>query len=123
MTGEKTFDVSLAGMSDCQAFLESICPSPKPQIILDEIVSNIVRCSGATFFRIGYAKEDESLREMTFPDDGVAFDPTTESKAPDVTAALEDRAVGGLGIFMVKKMSKAVVYRREGNLNILTVTL
>ena len=123
MTGEKTFDVSLAGMSACQVFLESICSSPKPQIILDEIVSNIVRCSGATFFRVGYAMEGGALREMTFTDDGAAFDPTTETKVPDVTAALEDRAVGGLGIFMVKKMSKAVVYRREGNLNILTVTL
>jgi len=123
MTDEKSFEVSLEGMSACQAFLESVCSSPKPQIILDEIVSNIVRCSGATFFRIGYTLEGDGLREMVFTDDGHAFDPTTDSETPDVTAPMADRAVGGLGIFMVKKMSKGVSYRRENNLNILTVTL
>lgn len=123
MTGEKSFTVDLGGMTECQAFLESICQNPKPQIILDEIVSNIVRCSGATFFRVGYALDGADLREMTFTDDGCAFDPTTETAAPDVTAAIEDRQVGGLGIFMVRKMAKSVAYRRENGLNILTVTL
>jgi len=119
---EKRFDCSMEGMAAAQAFLETLCPEPKPSVISDEIVSNIVRCSGASGFSIGFARQPDGI-VMTFVDDGRPFDPTQEVAAPDVSAALEDRAVGGLGIFMVKKMSKSVAYRREDGKNILTVTL
>ena len=118
----KTFPCSSEGMVAAQAFLESQCDEPKPAIILDEIVSNIVRCSGASGFSIGIERSDAGLT-MVFADDGKAFDPTREVATPDVSAGLEDRQVGGLGIFMVKKMSKSVAYRREGEKNILTVVI
>lgn len=124
MESEKTFAATLDGMAACQAFLASLCESPRPQIIMDEIVSNIVRCSGATAFTVRcehvYAN---GVVAMTFEDDGLAFDPTTEIADPDVTAKLEARGIGGLGMFMVKKMSKSVAYRRENDRNILSVTL
>ena len=118
----KTFPCSSEGMVAAQAFLECQCDEPKPAIILDEIVSNIVRCSGASDFSIGIERSDAGLT-MVFTDDGKEFDPTREVATPDVTAGLEDRGVGGLGIFMVKKMSKSVTYRREGDKNILTVLM
>ena len=124
MESEKTFAATLDGMTACQEFLASICESPRPQIIMDEIVSNIVRCSGATAFTVRCEHiYPNGVVAMTFKDDGVAFDPTTEIAEPDVTANLEARGVGGLGMFMVKKMSKSVAYRREGDKNILSVTL
>ena len=119
---EKRFPCSSAGLVGAQAFLETLCDSPKPAIILDEIVSNIVRCSGASGFSIGIDRLDGEL-QMVFTDDGKAFDPTKEVAMPDVSAGLEDRGIGGLGIFMVKKMSKSVTYRRDGNKNVLTVVM
>ena len=118
----KNFPCSSEGMIAAQAFLELQCDEPKPAIILDEIVSNIVRCSGASGFSIGIERGDGGI-VMVFTDDGKAFDPTKEVAVPDVSAAAEDRGIGGLGIFMVKKMSKSVAYRREDEKNILTVTM
>ena len=105
-----------------QAFLESVCDSPKPAIVMDEIVSNIVRCSGAGDFSIALDPTADGL-VMVFSDAGRAFDPTTEAAAPDLTSSLEDRGIGGLGIFMVKKMAKSVSYRRDGDRNVLTVVM
>lgn len=118
----RVFACDSNGMVGAQAFLESWCLEPKPGIIMDEVVSNIVRCSGASRFTISLEHRGESL-EMVFRDDGKAFDPTTEVAAPDVHAKLEDRRIGGLGMFMVRKMSKALSYRREGEENVLTVLI
>lgn len=124
MESEKTFAATVEGLAACQEFLSSICESPRPQIIMDEIVSNIVRCSGATAFTVRCEHiYPNGVVAMTFKDDGVAFDPTTEIAEPDVTANLEARGIGGLGMFMVKKMSKSVAYRRENDRNVLSVTL
>lgn len=124
MVSEETFPADKAGLAGCQAFLASICESPRPQIIMDEIVSNIVRCSGASEFTVRCEHVyPNGVVAMTFIDNGGAFDPTTEIEAPDVTAKLEDRRIGGLGMFMVKKMSKAISYKREGDRNMLSVTL
>ena len=120
---EKSFSCSTEGMAEAQAFLEPFCESPKPAIVMDEIVSNIVRCSGATGFTIRLSALEAGGMEMVFVDDGAPFDPTSDSKPPDISAAVEDRDIGGLGIFMVKKMSKSVKYARESGRNVLTVTL
>lgn len=122
MREEKSFPCSSEGMIAAQAFLELQCDEPKPAIILDEIVSNIVRCSGASGFSISIDRSDAGLT-MVFADDGRAFDPLSEVPAPNIGAAAEERDIGGLGIFMVKKMSKSVAYRREADKNILTVVM
>jgi serine/threonine-protein kinase RsbW len=51
-------------------------------------------------------------------DDGVPFDPLT-APLPDLDAALEDRPMGGLGIFLVKTMTDSQTYRRVGDRNVL----
>lgn len=124
MVSEKVFPATTEGMEGCQQFLSELCQSPKPQIIMDEIVSNIVRCSGASSFTVRCEHIfPNGVVAMTFIDDGIPFDPTKEIVDPDVRAKLEDRDIGGLGMFMVKKMSKSVAYVREGNQNRLSVTL
>ena len=120
---EKVFPCSTEGMAGAQAFLESFCESPKPAIVMDEIVSNIVRCSGATGFTIRLSNLESGGMEMVFIDDGSPFDPTNDAKQPDISAAAEDRDIGGLGIFMVKKMAKSVEYRRENDRNVLKVVM
>ncbi len=57
---------------------------------------------------------------MTFTDTGIPFDPL-EKEDPDVTLSAEERDVGGLGIFMVKRMMDRVDYRRENGRNRLTL--
>lgn len=103
-------------------FLESVCESPQPAILMDEIVSNIVRCSGASGFSVRLDQEPDGLR-MTFVDDGTAFDPTKDSAAPDLAAGAAERRIGGLGIFLVKKMSKSVSYVRQDGKNVLTIVM
>lgn len=119
---EKNFSCDNKGMIGAQAFLESVCEAPKPAIVMDELVSNIVRCSGARDFSIGLEQTPDGL-VMVFSDSGTPFDPTKDAVTPDVNAGIEERGVGGLGIFMVKKMAKSVAYRREGDRNVLTVVM
>ena len=119
---KKSFACTTEDLVAAQAFLESVCESPKPAIVMDEIVSNIVRCSGASGFTIGLNPEDDGIR-MVFIDDGVAFDPTKDVPPPDITSAAEDRDIGGLGIFMVKKMSKSIAYERKDGKNVLTIVM
>ena len=59
--------------------------------------------------------------EFKVSDSGVAFDPTV-ARAPDLTADLKDRPIGGLGIFLVKRIMDQVTYTRENGKNILSMT-
>jgi len=54
-------------------------------------------------------------------DAGVAFDPL-QKPDPDISAGLDERKVGGLGVFMMHKMTDRLAYRRDQNRNILTMT-
>ena len=120
MTIEQTFEATPQGMLDALAFLEGFCEHPKAAVIHDEIVSNIIRCSGSKSFSVKLTRDDGELT-MSYSDAGKPFNPLTDAQDPDISAAIEDRSVGGLGIFMVKKMSKSVEYVREGDTNVLTV--
>ena len=53
-------------------------------------------------------------------DTGKPFDPTA-AQDPDTTLPAEKREIGGLGIFLVKKMTDRVEYRREENENVLVI--
>ena len=58
--------------------------------------------------------------KFVITDNGVPFDPTTASE-PDVTADLEDRPIGGLGIFLVRQLMDSVNYERVNGENVLTL--
>lgn len=86
-------------------------------IVLDEIFSNIVYYSGAASVKVSCDVVGQTAI-LTIEDDGSPYDPT-QTKEPDVTLAAEEREVGGLGIFMVRKMMDEVVYHREDGRNCL----
>jgi len=65
------------------------------------------------------ARADGLFVVMTTRDDGVAFDPL--AAAPDLDAGLDDRKLGGLGIHLIREMTDAQRYRREGGWNVLVV--
>ena len=57
---------------------------------------------------------------VTFIDSGMQYDPLAKPD-PDVTLSVEQRMIGGLGIYMVKKSMDDMRYRYEGGKNILTI--
>ena len=93
----------------------------KLAVIRDELVSNIVRYSGATAFDIGIEITDEPRGvRLTFSDDGKPYDPLARP-LPDVTAPAETRPQGGLGIMVVRSLADSVAYERTHDRNVLTV--
>ena len=64
--------------------------------------------------------EEARMVSVSFMDHGKPFDPL-KKKDPDVTLSAEERAIGGLGIFLVKKTMDDMEYRYEQGMNILTI--
>ena len=57
---------------------------------------------------------------ITLEDSGIPFDPLAKAD-PDISLSAEERDIGGLGIFMVKKTMDDVSYKRENEKNIFTM--
>lgn len=93
----------------------------KLNIAVDEIYSNIVYYSGAKHAEVRLKAENDSLT-LIFKDDGTPYNPL-ETKEPDITASAAERPIGGLGIFMVRKMMDDVAYTYEDGWNVVTLTL
>jgi anti-sigma regulatory factor (Ser/Thr protein kinase) len=94
-------------------------------ICCDEIFTNIASYAypdgnGSVTVTVEFVSETKSLR-IIFSDSGTAFNPL-EISEPDTSSALSERKVGGLGMFMVKKMMDSVEYCRQDGKNILTLT-
>lgn len=93
----------------------------KVSIAVDEIYSNIINYSGAELATISYEIKDGRLY-ITFTDDGIPYNPL-EAEEPDITLSAEERKIGGLGIFMVKKMTESMEYTYEDDKNILKLII
>ena len=102
------------------------CP-PKVQaqidVAIDELFSNIAN----------YAYEDSTEQtitvridelsdtlKMTYIDSGYPYNPL-EKQDPDITLAASERSIGGLGIFLVKKMTDNMTYYYEDGKNHLQI--
>lgn len=92
-------------------------------LAFDELITNT----------ISYGYDDHAVHEIVVRlavandtveaeiiDDGRAFDPLSRED-PDVNADLDDRQIGGLGIFFVKQFMDEVAYRREGDYNVVAL--
>jgi anti-sigma regulatory factor (Ser/Thr protein kinase) len=94
------------------------------EIALEEIFMNVV-LHGSPEGQQGRVEVCLALDEDNFTlaveDDGPPFDPLTVA-APDTHAPLEDRRVGGLGVYFVRQMMDAVSYTRVGPRNQLRMT-
>jgi anti-sigma regulatory factor (Ser/Thr protein kinase) len=93
--------------------------APSFELALEEVFMNVVRhgspAGTAPWVEVSLALADDELT-MTVEDDGPPFDPLTRP-APDVTAGLHERPVGGLGVFLVRQVMDAVSYQRVGTRN------
>ena len=89
----------------------------KVNLVLDELWVNVVHYSGATGdVEISLDTDADEVR-LEIADDGRPFDPLTETVEPDIDAPLEDRPIGGLGIFLVREMMDDLRYKRENGKN------
>jgi anti-sigma regulatory factor (Ser/Thr protein kinase) len=107
------------------AELEGIdCPQKTQMqidVAIEEVFINIARYAyspktGFVIIRIGTDPNNEICFE--FEDKGVPYNPL-ENDDPDIGIPAEDRSIGGLGVFMVKKIMDIVEYRYEGSSNLL----
>ena len=90
-------------------------------IAVEEIFVNIAHYAynpavGKATIRI---EVTEGIVSLTFIDNGVPYDPLAKED-PDITLSAEERQIGGLGIFMVKKSMDDVKYEYKDGSNILT---
>lgn len=93
------------------------------ELAIEEIFVNIVN----------YAYEDEDDVKIIFKinedpleitirfiDNGISFNPLTVQQ-PDLELSSEEREIGGLGLFLVKKNVDDIYYEYKDNYNILTI--
>ncbi len=72
-------------------------------------------------FSISVSSGEDSLT-LEIVDGGRAFDPLHDAPEPDLEASLEDRPIGGLGVYLVRTIMDELQYRREDGHNRLTAT-
>ncbi|MBR4519025.1 MAG: SpoIIE family protein phosphatase [Victivallales bacterium] len=89
-------------------------------IALDEVVSNVVRCSGASgvALEVRFSRAPRGVM-VSVSDDGKPFNPLYVPE-PDTKAPLEERTPGGLGILLLRKTMDDLNYRYAHGCNILT---
>ena len=125
-----------AGMESLHPLMEAVLNCARRQnfapgrlgeleLVLEEVLVNIIRYAyPAADGEIEIACElvgEEDLR-ISVMDTGVPFNPLEKSD-PDLDAAIEDRPIGGLGIYLVRQLANEVHYRREGEKNVLTLAM
>lgn len=94
-------------------------------IAIDELFGNIAHYAyhpgvGPATVRVEL-KEDPLAVVLTFIDNGMPYDPL-KKEDPDTALSAEDREIGGLGIYMVKKTMDGISYEYKDGQNILKIT-
>ena len=91
-------------------------------LALDEVVTNVIRYAhdddGQEHPIVVRLALERDVLTAQVEDDGRAFNPL-EAPAPDLDASLDERPIGGLGIFLVRSVMNSVEYRREDRRNVL----
>lgn len=91
------------------------------RLCVEEVEENILGYSGTTWVDVETYMENGWL-VIGFRDGGVEFDPLAMPE-PDINAPLEQRQIGGLGIFLCKKIMNEVEYRFENGCNMFVMKL
>lgn len=129
---ELTIDATVENISKVTAFVEEQlekcdCPMKAMMqigIAIDELFGNIAHYAynpdvGPATVRVEVTENPMSVI-ITFIDNGVQYDPLSKAD-PDTTLSAEERQIGGLGIYMVKKSMDEINYEYKDGQNILTI--
>jgi anti-sigma regulatory factor (Ser/Thr protein kinase) len=91
----------------------------KLDLVLEELLVNIARYAyqpGSGDVEVAYAADGPGVLLVEVSDRGRLFNPL-ESKEPDLSGGLTDRPLGGLGVFLVRRLADTITYRREQGRN------
>lgn len=128
---EKIFPAALDRLDEVLAFTEEElekldCPmkaTMQINVCVEEMFVNVAHYAyegkegTATLAVEPYADGGVSI---TLTDAGIPFDPLAKTD-PDITLSADERAIGGLGIYMVKKSMDEVSYERRDDKNVFTM--
>jgi sigma-B regulation protein RsbU (phosphoserine phosphatase) len=93
-------------------------------LCLDELITNIVSYGyddeGEHAIRVVVEHADGVLT-CRIEDDAKEYDPFVEAPEPDLDSEVDDRPIGGLGVFLVKEFMDRTEYRRDGGRNVITL--
>lgn len=93
------------------------------KLILEELALNVIdygNKGGTEPIEIRLAARGETI-VVEISDVGQPFDPLKDAPAPDLNLSLEERPIGGLGLYLVKTMVDEMHYRWEDGRNHLTL--
>ena len=127
---ELTLEAKVQNLQQALDFVDDVlmtmnCPMKlqmQIDVAVEEIFVNVASyayapATGPVTIQVEKQADPAGVR-ITFIDKGVPFDPTAKAD-PDVTLSAEQRKIGGLGIFMVKKSMDKMLYEYKDNQNIL----
>ena len=129
---ELTIDATVQNIEKVTAFVDEQlaqlnCPlkaQMQIDIAIDELFGNIAHYAynpktGPATVRIDVLQDPLSV-VVTFIDNGKAYDPLARED-PDISLTAQEREIGGLGIFMVKKCMDEISYEYKDGRNILRI--
>lgn len=94
------------------------------QVIVEELVCNLMDHGvggGVDALQLAVAVDNGRVL-LDVRDNGAAYDPLAHPP-PDLDAGIDERPIGGLGLHLVRELSQAARYRREGSWNVLRIEL
>lgn len=95
------------------------------ELSLEEALVNIIKYAypdGKGDMEISCIPVGQGQFVVEISDTGIFFD-ILSAKEPDITSGVEDRKIGGLGIYFVRKLMDDVTYSRKDEKNILRLTV
>ena len=129
---ELTIEARIDNLNQVMGFVdetleEAMCPMKaqmQVDVAVEEIFVNIASYAyapgvGSVTIRVEIPENPRTV-VITFIDRGVPYDPLAKAD-PDVTLSAEERGIGGLGIFMVKKSMDDMVYEYKNGQNVLSI--
>lgn len=132
MIDSKVFLAKISNLNAANEFLQekfdeyNVLPKERFQLELafEELFTNVANYSygeetGKVEVGIGY-EDDECLLVIKISDKGVPFNPL-DKEEPDLTLNADDRPIGGLGIFMIKKNVDDIKYDYIDGENVVTL--
>jgi len=129
---ELTLDAAVKNIAAVTDFVDETleamnCPKKAQMqidVAIDELFTNIASYAyapetGSATVQFGF-EEEQRTAVITFIDSGKPYDPLT-AEEPDTTLSAEEREIGGLGIFLVKKTMDDISYEYKDGKNILHI--
>ncbi len=92
-------------------------------LVLEELILNVIDYGtegSDPDITLEIASESDTI-SIDLSDRGRPFDPLTEAPEPDLTSAVGERRVGGLGVHLTKTLMDEVSYSRNANRNRLSI--